>query len=117
MDNTVLRALVQNSFLFMLYIAYIVVCNTRTHTRTHARTHAHAHTYATCGSWGSIKISKSKTGQPKLKYKKHLRKKFKRKGVKMIAPDTVFFSNDTKIGKNVVIEPFVTIDKNVNGRL
>ena len=43
----------------------------------------------------------------------NLRKKFKRKGVKMIAPDTVFFSNDTKIGKNVVIEPYVVIGKKV----
>ena len=31
----------------------------------------------------------------------------------MIAPETVFFSNDTKIGKNVVIEPYVVISKNV----
>ena len=43
----------------------------------------------------------------------NLRKKFKKKGVKMIAPDTVFFSNDTKIGKNVVIEPYVVIGKKV----
>ena len=43
----------------------------------------------------------------------NLRKKFKKKGVKMIAPDTVFFSKDTKIGKNVVIEPYVVIGKKV----
>jgi len=43
----------------------------------------------------------------------NLRKKFKKKGVKMIAPDTIFFSNDTKIGKNVVIEPYVVIGKKV----
>ena len=43
----------------------------------------------------------------------NLRKKFKKKGVKMIAPDTVFFSNDTKIGKNVVIEPYVVMGKKV----
>ena len=42
-----------------------------------------------------------------------LRKKFLIKGVKMIAPETVFFSEDTKIGKNVVIEPYVVISKNV----
>ena len=42
-----------------------------------------------------------------------LREKFIKKGVKMIAPETVFFSNDTKIGKNVVIEPYVVISKNV----
>ena len=43
----------------------------------------------------------------------NLRKKFKKQGVKMIAPDAVFFSNDTKIGKNVVIEPYVVIGKKV----
>ena len=42
-----------------------------------------------------------------------LRKNFIKKGVKMIAPETVFFSNDTKIGKKVVIEPYVVISKNV----
>ena len=42
-----------------------------------------------------------------------LRKKFIKKGVKMIAPDTVFFSADTKIGKNVSIEPYVVIGKKV----
>ncbi len=42
-----------------------------------------------------------------------LRNKFIKKGVKMIAPETVFFSNDTKIGKKVVIEPYVVISKNV----
>ena len=42
-----------------------------------------------------------------------LRKKFKKQGVKMIAPETVFFSKDTKIGKNVLIEPYVVIGKKV----
>ena len=42
-----------------------------------------------------------------------LRKKFIKKGVNMIAPDTVFFSSDTKIGKNVSIEPYVVIGKKV----
>ena len=32
-----------------------------------------------------------------------LREKFIKKGVKMIAPETVFFSKDTRIGKNVSI--------------
>ena len=36
-----------------------------------------------------------------------LRNKFLKKGVKMIAPESVFFSKDTKIGKNVIIEPYV----------
>ena len=42
-----------------------------------------------------------------------LRKFFIKKGVKMVAPETVFFSNDTKIGKNVVIEPYVVISNKV----
>ena len=31
----------------------------------------------------------------------------------MIGPETVFFSNDTKIGKNVIIEPYVVIGSKV----
>ena len=54
-----------------------------------------------------MKQKNSKANQNKL------RKKFLIKGVKMIAPETVFFSEDTKIGKNVVIEPYVVISKNV----
>ena len=38
---------------------------------------------------------------------KRLRNKFIKKGVRMTAPDTIFFSNKTKIGKNVTIEPYV----------
>ncbi len=49
----------------------------------------------------------------KEKKQNKLRNYFKKKGVIMIAPETVFFSNDTKIGKNVVIEPYVVISKNV----
>ena len=41
----------------------------------------------------------------------NLRKKFLKKGVKMIAPETIFFSSDTKIGKNVTIDPYVVIGK------
>ena len=43
----------------------------------------------------------------------NLRKKFLKKGVKMIAPETIFFSSDTKIGKNVTIDPYVVIGKKV----
>ena len=42
-----------------------------------------------------------------------LRDKFLKKGVKMKGPDTVFFSKDTKIGKNVEIEPYVVFANNV----
>ena len=40
---------------------------------------------------------------------KKLRNKFIRTGVKMIGPETIFFSKDTKIGNNVTIEPYVVI--------
>ena len=43
-----------------------------------------------------------------------LRNKFLKKGVKMIAPETVFFSKNTKIGKNVIIEPYVVIADKVS---
>ena len=42
-----------------------------------------------------------------------LRDKFLKKGVKMKGPETVFFSKDTKIGKNVEIEPYVVFANNV----
>ena len=42
-----------------------------------------------------------------------LRNKFLRSGVKLIGPDTIYFSNDTKIGKNVTIEPFVVFGSKV----
>ena len=44
---------------------------------------------------------------------KKLRKKFIKQGVKMISPETIFFSNKTKIGKNVSIEPYVVLVGNV----
>ena len=42
-----------------------------------------------------------------------LREKFIKNGVKMLAPETVYFSKDTKIGKNVTIEPYVVIGSKV----
>ena len=42
-----------------------------------------------------------------------LRKKFLKSGVKMSGPETIFFSNDTKIGKRVIIEPYVVIGSKV----
>jgi len=38
-----------------------------------------------------------------------LRNRFIKSGVKMIGPETIFFSEDTKIGKNVTINPYVVI--------
>ena len=42
-----------------------------------------------------------------------LRKKFLKKGIKMVAPETIFFSEQTIIGKNVTIEPYVVFSKKV----
>ena len=42
-----------------------------------------------------------------------LRNKFSKQSVKMIGPETIFFSKDTKIGKNVIIEPYVVIGQKV----
>ena len=44
---------------------------------------------------------------------KKLREKFVKSGVKMISPETIFFSKDTKIGNNVTIEPYVVISSKV----
>ena len=43
-----------------------------------------------------------------------LRNKFLKKGVKMVASETVFLSKNTKIGKNVTIDPYVVISENVS---
>ena len=43
------------------------------------------------------------------KIQNKLRNKFVKAGVKMIGPETIFFSKDTKIGKNVIIDPYVVI--------
>ena len=47
------------------------------------------------------------------KIQNKLRSKFLKSGVLMTGPETIFFSNDTKIGKNVIIEPYVVIGKKV----
>jgi UDP-N-acetylglucosamine diphosphorylase/glucosamine-1-phosphate N-acetyltransferase len=47
------------------------------------------------------------------KIQNKLRNKFLKSGVKMNGPETIFFSEDTKIGKNVTIEPYVVFGKNV----
>ena len=54
-----------------------------------------------------MKQKNSNTEQEKL------RKFFIKSGVKMIGPETIFFSKDTKIGKNVTINPYVVIGKKV----
>ena len=47
------------------------------------------------------------------KLQNKLRNKFIRLGVKMVGPETIYFSNDTKIGKNVIIEPYVVFGSKV----
>ena len=42
-----------------------------------------------------------------------LRNKFLKAGVKMLGPETIFFSEDTKIGKNVCIETYVVFGPKV----
>jgi UDP-N-acetylglucosamine diphosphorylase/glucosamine-1-phosphate N-acetyltransferase len=54
-----------------------------------------------------VKQIKSENNQKKL------RDKFLKSGVKMLGPETVFFSVDTQIGKNVIIEPYVVFGKKV----
>tara|TARA_B100000965_G_scaffold310599_1_gene269965 strand:+ start:24 stop:647 length:624 start_codon:yes stop_codon:yes gene_type:complete len=47
------------------------------------------------------------------KLQNRLRDKFLKSKVKMIAPETIYFSKDTKIGKNVTIEPYVVFGSKV----
>ena len=46
-------------------------------------------------------------------YQNNLRNKFLKMGVKMIGSETIFFSKDTRIGKNVTIEPYVVFGPKV----
>ena len=46
-------------------------------------------------------------------FQNKLRNKFSKQGVKMIGPETIYFSKDTKIGKNVTIEPYVVFGSKV----
>ena len=47
------------------------------------------------------------------KIQNSLRVKFLKSKVNMIAPETIYFSKDTKIGKNVIIEPYVVFGAKV----
>ena len=47
------------------------------------------------------------------KLQNDLRNKFSRLGVKMVGPETIYFSKDTKVGRNVTIEPYVVFGKKV----
>ena len=48
-----------------------------------------------------------------VKSQNKLRDKFLKLGVNLIGPETIFFSTDTKLGKNVTIEPYVVIGPKV----
>ena len=48
-----------------------------------------------------------------VKSQNKLRNKFLKLGVNLIGPETIFFSTDTKLGKNVTIEPYVVIGPKV----
>ncbi len=58
----------------------------------------------------NIKLKKAKAY--KLSQEK-LRNKALLKGVNLIAPETIFLSNDTIFGKNITIEPYVVIGSKV----
>ncbi len=47
------------------------------------------------------------------KLQTRLRNRFLKSGVKMLGPETIYFSSDTKIGKNVTIEPYVVFGPKV----
>jgi len=47
------------------------------------------------------------------KQQNRLRNKFLKSGVKMLGPESIYFSKDTKIGKNVFIEPYVVFGPKV----
>ena len=47
------------------------------------------------------------------KLQNKLRNKFSKSGVKMLGSETIYFSKDTKIGKNVEIEPYVVFGEKV----
>lgn len=46
-------------------------------------------------------------------FQNRIRQKFMADGVKLVAPETVFFSYDTKIGHDVVINPYVIFGRGV----
>ena len=47
------------------------------------------------------------------KQQNRLRNKFLKLGVKMLGPETIYFSEDIQIGKNVTIEPYVVFGSKV----
>ena len=58
-----------------------------------------------------VSISKKKKALIEKYNQEKLRNPAMKIGVTLISPETVFLSNDTKFGKNVVINPYVVIGK------
>ena len=56
-------------------------------------------------------INKTKVAIKEKNNQVKLRNQAMRHGVTLISPETVFLSNDTKFGKNVIINPYVVIGK------
>ena len=56
-------------------------------------------------------ISKKKIALLEKYNQEKLRNQAMKKGVTLISPETVFLSNDTKYGKNIIINPYVVIGK------
>ena len=56
-------------------------------------------------------INKNKIALIEKAKQEKFRNKAMKRGVTLIAPETVFLSKDTKFGKNVVINPYVVIGK------
>ena len=56
-------------------------------------------------------ISKKKIALIEKYNQEKLRNQAMKKGVMLKSPETVFLSNDTKFGKNVIINPYVVIGK------
>ena len=56
-------------------------------------------------------INKKKTALVEKNKQEKLRNKAMKKGVTIKAPETVFLSNDTQFGKNVIINQYVVIGK------
>jgi len=58
-----------------------------------------------------ISINKKKIALIEKYNQEKLRNQAMKKGVTLISPETVFLSNDTKYGKNIIINPYVVIGK------
>jgi len=57
--------------------------------------------------------NKKKFAQQKKRKQEVIRSKLMRRGVTLVAPETIFVSTDTKFGKHVIINPYVVIGRNV----